>query len=40
MVVSHKIMMTESINKSGISHGYSLDLLEISNPHEYADVIY
>ena len=32
--------MTEYINRFGISHSYFLDLLEMSNPHEYADIGY
>ena len=33
-------MMAISINRIGIPHGYFLDLLDISIPHEYADVSY
>ena len=33
-------MMTEFINRPGIFQGYFLDLLEISNSHEYANVSY
>ena len=32
--------IARSINKIGIPHGYFLDLLDISSPHEYADVSY
>ena len=31
-------MTAKSINRIGIPHGYFLDLLDISIPHEYADV--
>ena len=33
-------MMPKSINRLGIPHSYFLDLLDISIPHEYADVSY
>ena len=35
-----KNVIYKSINKLGIPHGYFLDLLDISIPHEYADVSY
>ena len=33
-------MIAKSINRIEIPHGYFLDLLDISIPHEYADVSY
>ena len=33
-------MIAKSINVIGIPHGYFLGLLDISTPHEYADVSY
>ena len=33
-------MIPKFINRTGIPHGYFLDLLDISIPHEYADVSY
>ena len=33
-------MTAKSIKRFGIPHGYFLDLLDISVPHEYADVCY
>ena len=33
-------MIAKSINRFGISHGYFLNLLDISAPHEYADISY
>ena len=33
-------MTAKSINRIGIPHGYFLDLLDISIPHEYADISY
>ena len=28
------------MNRIGIAHGYFLDLLDVSIPHEYADIAY
>ena len=33
-------MIAKSINRIGIPHGYFLNRLDISIPHEYADVSY
>ena len=33
-------MIAKFINTIGIPHGYFLDLLDISIPHEYADISY
>ena len=33
-------MISKSVNRIGIPYGYLLDLLDISIPHEYADVGY
>ena len=33
-------MIPKSINRIGIPHGYFLDLLDISPPHENTDVSY
>ena len=33
-------MIAKTINRIGIPHGYFLDLLDISIPHEYAEVSY
>ena len=35
-----KDMIVKSINRIGIPHGYFLDLLDISTPHEHADISY
>ena len=35
-----KNVIAKSINRIGIPHGYFSDLLDISIPHEYADVSY
>ena len=33
-------MIAKSINRIGIPRGYFSDLLDISIPHEYADISY